>query len=788
MLRLFKRLLWPVLLAAGLQPSFGFVLFGPINEPYQVATIGYALPGDLGAPKNLGEEYRRNTPVMYYSCDANFLNYFGTAGMASIDGAFNAFNIITNVSYYSGDLTEFPFNTSRKNWRAEALFLLDLKASTMQLIAETMGLGEPTRYTWTLHDRYLQPGTTCPFGMIYLVIKRNFDPVYGASLDQLKPTSYVNGTLYTYEIPEICTGPNPLAYCQPFPVDPTADTFTAVADAFGFGLGFTAFSYSPFGLFYNGLTHDDVGGLRYLYRTNNVNLESSGPDSFVHVTNTTPTLLITSNLTLLASQAITNDAPTLQGLYPNLVILSTSNYFSNVYTTNYTAYFTNAPLDPAGTPPHIAFLTNVTSTVATYFSHMFGNVLQLVPSGTAPSGWTLVPLLQPPPPTSRAIVTLQTTTVAVSNNPIAPVGSTLVLTNTTSVTYTTNGVVGDYVILPTNWCEVYILSSQLTNVTSFTNPVVTATNFFTGTNQAGTLLAFTQNLIGYFTNQYLIVYPITCNNSNIALYQGIDRVTFIRRNFDSLTGRFFQPLTNWYTLNMVTNSTIISQRVHRVVVRPDILLTASDLANGPGGVPAVPSVGRFIGVAGGFNTNSENLLLAGPGTIESGTVNLAGFGPLPGTQFVYNNVGPIFENLGLVDTNAFLEEQSQIPVFLWGSFDGTTNIPTLYPNDVSIFDLENQMLIQITPPYLPDGFNGVDYFAEMQTSGATPNWMGPFSWSLAPTSPALPPGLSIGADGFDTGLISGNPYQEGTFDFIIRVTDSQGRTVDRSTSIRILPP
>jgi hypothetical protein len=151
-------------------------------------------------------------------------------------------------------------------------------------------------------------------------------------------------------------------------------------------------------------------------------------------------------------------------------------------------------------------------------------------------------------------------------------------------------------------------------------------------------------------------------------------------------------------------------------------------------------------------------------------------------------VGPIFENSGLVDTNAFLEEQNQIPVFLWGSFDGTTNVPTLYPNDVSIFDLENQMLIQITPPNLPDGTTGVDYFAELQTSGSTPNWQGPFLWSLAPTSPALPPGLFIGADGFDTGLISGNPYQEGTFDFIIRVTDSQGRTVDRSAYIRILPP
>src|SRR5262249_29387751 len=58
MLRLSKRLFSLALLAAGLQPSFAFVLLGPCNEAYQVPTIGYNLPTDIGAPKNLGEEYR----------------------------------------------------------------------------------------------------------------------------------------------------------------------------------------------------------------------------------------------------------------------------------------------------------------------------------------------------------------------------------------------------------------------------------------------------------------------------------------------------------------------------------------------------------------------------------------------------------------------------------------------------------------------------------------------------------------------------------------------------------
>src|SRR5215831_15587815 len=177
MLRILTRSLWVGCLAVGIQASLGFSLFGPINEAYQVPTIGYNLPGDIGAPKNLGEEYRRNTPVIYYAADANFWDYFGTNGVSAADEAFSVFNNLTNVSKYSRELTEFPLNTTRNNGLASALFLVDLKSITMNLLAEQMGLAEPVRYVWTLHDRFLPPGGTCPFNEEYLIIKRNFDPV-----------------------------------------------------------------------------------------------------------------------------------------------------------------------------------------------------------------------------------------------------------------------------------------------------------------------------------------------------------------------------------------------------------------------------------------------------------------------------------------------------------------------------------------------------------------------------------------------------------------------------------
>ena len=94
-----------------------------------------------------------------------------------------------------------------------------------------------------------------------------------------------------------------------------------------------------------------MAGLRYLLRAGNVNWEDVPANSIVYVTNNAPTglqLLVTSNLTLLAAQSLTNDDATLQGLYPGLVIVpgSTVPSFTNVVTTNVSGYFTNSPYDP----------------------------------------------------------------------------------------------------------------------------------------------------------------------------------------------------------------------------------------------------------------------------------------------------------------------------------------------------------------------------------------------------------------------------------------------------------
>ncbi len=167
----------------------------------------------------------------------------------------------------------------------------------------------------------------------------------------------------------------------------------------------------------------------------------------------------------------------------------------------------------------------------------------------------------------------------------------------------------------------------------------------------------------------------------------------------------------------------------------------------------------------------------GPGTIE------------PGVQFVFNSVGPAFENLlgnvffreignlgfaGVPDTN-FLQD------FRWGSFDGTTNAPVVYPSSVSIASLESEIYFQIiTPLPLPQGKVGSPYNTngfQLQGTGGTL----PYTW--ATTTSGLPAGLRLST----SGIISGTPTTAGTNDFVVQLMDAGQRTVTQDLVIGVSP-
>lgn len=753
MQQLLKRSAWLALLAMSAQLSYGFALIGPLNEAYQVPVIGYGLgstvfiaPGgpvslqDSSGPKNIGQEYRRTMPTLYFSFDNNFMQFFGPQGSNAVYQAFQVYNALTNVSMYSPDLFEFPFDVQEVNPTANAMALTDVKSTTMHLIAEQLGLSQPERYTWTLHDREHFGNVACPAGMGYLVIQRNYG-IIPSDLDDLQYSSFVNDTLYSYEIEEICTGPNPLAITVPFAVDPSAFTYTAVAADAPSGL--------QIGGFYTGLTRDDVGGLRYLIRANNINFEDAGPGTFAFSTNTVPAVITNQDLNIFAAQAATNPPAALLALYPGLVITSTNSPgFIFPITTNIAETLVKSPLDPADFPPtHPLFVTNYTTNFVQLFQYTFGNLFTNLFS-------------------TRGLAATITLTAHVS--PTSPAGTPATLqTNFTPVVV--NGIFGSFFILPTNFCDVQILSNLFTQIVATTN--FPTTNILAGSTNAVT---FTPGTVTFFTNQILAYLPVTCPTNPIEMREGVEKITFLQHSYDSTLQRFDIPITNDYTLMVSVNTNIdgndvtieVPEHIRRVVTQPDFLFTAADLADSPGGINFNGKVNRNFNFNQTVNANGA----AGPGTIE------------PQTIFTFNEVGTIFWNgseyaplLSTVGLGFFQGGQTNaIQSLQWASFDGTTNPPILYPNGTSI------TVITITTTSLPDATIGSPYSAQLSAVGGAP----PYTWSLSPASPALPAGLTLSTNG----VVSGTPTGPAAlYDFSARATDSVGQFVDAGIIINVNP-
>ncbi|MEW6207397.1 MAG: putative Ig domain-containing protein, partial [Acidobacteriota bacterium] len=86
-------------------------------------------------------------------------------------------------------------------------------------------------------------------------------------------------------------------------------------------------------------------------------------------------------------------------------------------------------------------------------------------------------------------------------------------------------------------------------------------------------------------------------------------------------------------------------------------------------------------------------------------------------------------------------------------------------------------VLTITTSTLPNGTVGTSYSQSLAASGGTPS----YTWSLASGSGPLPTGLNLGSNG----VISGTPSAAGTFNFTVRVTDSQQATAQKPLSITI---
>ncbi len=687
------RTLTIICLAAALWAGAGrealaFTPGGPVaGESYQTDTIGYGLTGDILSPRSLNQEYRFNTPIMYYAYDSSFLTFFGSNGISAVDGAMEVLNDLTNVSSYSQGLAEFPQNTTRFNFTAQELNVVDLKSTALSFMLEQLALGVPDRWVWTLRFRDQERPGPCPTDVLYGIIERNIDPV------TWNYSSYVDGTQYGFIITETCqpaTPAAPEAVTVPYPVDPTSLTFLPVASL-----------PLNIGGFFGGLTRDDVGGLRYELSKSQVFFESNSINSLL-IEPTAPTNIVTSNLSQLLSLAVVSTPAQLTSNYPSLqitssTIIGTSNVvtvtFSNQVVTNF------PPWLPAGQG---IVTTNLVPVFATnfqpIFSYTFGNVL----------------------------------------SPLVYFDGGVLVTNT-----------NEFIFTPTNACGFTILSNLNIPV------LVTNTN--------------TSPIIIYTVHTLAIELP-ACLTNTTGLYQGVEKLSFFRKDFDSLLGQLWTPVTNNYQRTLVTNGTMVVQNFSRVVTAPDFVFSASDQDPNTSiivrNVPAWVKDANAPGSAGG------------PGIINpqpDGNNGATG-------AIVFTSDNPLFTE----ESGSFFLNDFNATLFqAWGSYDGSTNAPIVYPDANSLSNLENLLFLQFTVGGpLPIGHVNIPYTFQLTAQGqASP----PYNWSIDPSQGGLPPGSPSFNLGFFNGRITGTPTTVGVFDFAVFLSDSTGRLVERNFSIEIDP-
>jgi len=814
-----KRFWWLLLLVVGVPTAWGFALLGPVGnggDSWQIPNIGYNPqptidPASTG-PKNIGEEYRQNVGTIYYAYDASFLDFFGSTsnGVVPADQAFAIMNAVFSnsvtgsigVDGYSSSLGEFPFSSQHLNYEALALGLTDIKSITLWALVEQMGLAWPERYVWDLHQAYLptggNPPAVCPDNEFFEVVQRNYTvdsslvvPFQNNPYANTPYSPYVNDTLYTLSIfywPN-CVRPagalaayNFLAF--PVPVDPFADAWTSVAGEGQSLLATAEGSENALpGSFYTGLTRDDVAGLRYLMTSNNPNFETPAAGSVVLTTNGGAfTTITTSNLYPLLVASQTNAPGLIPGLFPGVTVTSSTTNFGVLYTPITATTVTTIPGTPYPGVPVISVVTNgYTSSPMLLYSDTFGGIITNANLTNTPDiflNGARVAL------SYYTNMSASLVTVSLGTQYGSPYPPTQFQTNTTVQTITlTNAASGEYFSIPAGQCGWSFMSPQpsgypLTNVVVTTNLIATVTNSSTAASNTVGFVG-SVSVVTYFTNHTYVAAPITCGQvaPSAGLYEGIQQLQFVRANFDSLLGQFFQPVTNLYTMTLITNSQTVVQHFQRVVTQPDILLSANDEPL----TGALPNYGAF---SRSIAFNQANVLpnLAGPGTVT-----------IP-TTFTYNKAGNLYENGSMASygltTNSlqpYLNELNQVPLgVIWATYDDSTNDPVVYPNGTSIQNLVNQMLIQVTPQagILPAGTNGVAY-TNITFSASGGAFTAPYTWGLAPGS-ALPQGLSL-TSANSAGTLSGTPQYNppGTFDFAVQLTDSLGRSVRWNYQIKI---
>lgn len=215
------------------------------------------------------------------------------------------------------------------------------------------------------------------------------------------------------------------------------------------------------------------------------------------------------------------------------------------------------------------------------------------------------------------------------------------------------------------------------------------------------------------------------NYVDAAIRAGVDKITFVRQDYDFLAGVALVPLTNHFVDAYMTNNVIVHQQLERVISKPDIIFSAfSD----PSNTVAL----KRTGTTNWLNESSGNL--DGPGIIR------------PQITIAFRKFG-LNASVETADGFSYASTESS----RWASFDESANPPVIFPIDSAagqVTDFQVNVFLNglniATPSFawhLPVAFGET---AVLQTSTNLLNWTSlgtvtnygmPLDWSHFCTAP-----------------------------------------------------
>jgi hypothetical protein len=163
-----------------------------------------------------------------------------------------------------------------------------------------------------------------------------------------------------------------------------------------------------------------------------------------------------------------------------------------------------------------------------------------------------------------------------------------------------------------------------------------------------------------------------------ALRPGIEKLTFVRQDYDSALGRT-TPITNAFTDTYFTNGMAMHQQVQRVITQPDFLFCTTNTGEHYPWVPIYVRTGTTNWWNSAPFTGSTN---NGPGVIR------------PPVRIAFNKTAL---SVWTSETTSGTGTES----LSWASFDGTTNAPVAYPCATAPPEIPMKLRLHL----LPQGFH-----------------------------------------------------------------------------------